>query len=132
MADLPFVDEIAVHVAAPPEAVWAIAARRAHGLAAARHDAPRRLLGTQPPSGFAVTAEHAPREVRLAGRHRFARYELTFTVAPEGDGTRLAALTHAAFPGAKGRAYRALVIGSRAHVVVARLMLRAIAQRARC
>jgi hypothetical protein len=38
----------------------------------------------------------------------------------------LTATTRAAFPGARGRAYRALVIGTRAHVLATRHMLHAV------
>lgn len=41
--------------------------------------------------------------------------------------TRLRARTSAVFPGAAGSAYRAAVIGSRAHVLVVAWMLRRIA-----
>ena len=65
------------------------------------------------------------------GRHRFARYELTFRVDPLDDGTcRVRARTSASFPGLRGRAYRALVIGTRGHVLVVRRMLGATRHRA--
>jgi hypothetical protein len=38
----------------------------------------------------------------------------------------LTATTRAAFPGARGQAYRALVIGTRAHVLATRHMLHAV------
>jgi hypothetical protein len=38
----------------------------------------------------------------------------------------LRATTYAAFPGARGQAYRALVIGSRAHVLAGRHLLHAV------
>jgi hypothetical protein len=44
--------------------------------------------------------------------------------------TRLRARTYAEFPGTRGRAYRALVIGSGAHRLVTRRMLRDVAARA--
>jgi hypothetical protein len=81
--------------------------------------------------GFAVEEVRAARHLALAGHHRFARYELTFeleAVAPER--TRLAAVTHAEFPGVRGRIYRALVIGSGGHRVVARRLLRRVRSRA--
>jgi hypothetical protein len=38
--------------------------------------------------------------------------------------------TRAAFPGLQGRAYRALVIGTRGHVLAVRRLLRAVKARA--
>jgi hypothetical protein len=43
--------------------------------------------------------------------------------------TRLVAETRAEFPGVKGRAYRALVIDTRAHVLVVRRLLGTVAGR---
>ena len=52
---------------------------------------------------------------------------LAFEVADASDGaTQLRAKTYAEFPGVRGRAYRALVIGTRAHVVAANHILRSI------
>lgn len=45
-----------------------------------------------------------------------------------GGGTLLRATTYAEFPGLRGRGYRALVIGSRLHVVATRGMLRSVAR----
>jgi hypothetical protein len=47
-----------------------------------------------------------------------------------GGGTRVTAQTWAAFPGIRGRLYRAMVIGSGGHRVVVRRMLRNIAAQA--
>lgn len=64
----------------------------------------------------------------LRGRHRFSRYELAFDLAPrDASSTRLRATTRAAFPGPQGRVYRALVIGTRLHVLAARALLRRVA-----
>jgi hypothetical protein len=73
--------------------------------------------------GFAVASAERPVRLELRGRHRFASYALVFLI--EGGSVR--AQTYAAFPGIKGRAYRALVIGSGAHGVVTRRLLRRIA-----
>lgn len=63
----------------------------------------------------------------LAGRHRFARYALVFDLADVADGeTLLSARTYADFRGPHGRVYRALVIGTRAHVVATKHVLRSI------
>ena len=81
--------------------------------------------------GFCVARADAPVELVLEGAHRFSRYALIFRLdALPGDRTRLRAETRAAFPGAAGRAYRALVIGTRGHVVAVRRMLRAARRRA--
>ena len=63
----------------------------------------------------------------LAGRHRFSSYALIFRLDDLGThGTRLRAETRAEFPGVKGRLYRTLVIGTRAHVIVTRALLAAV------
>ncbi len=63
----------------------------------------------------------------LTGRHRFSRYRLEFELGDLANGeTVLSARTYAAFPGIAGQVYRALVIGSRAHVVAVQGILRSI------
>jgi hypothetical protein len=58
-------------------------------------------------------------------------YLLSFRLEEAGPGrTRLVAETRAAFPGLKGSIYRALVIGTRMHVVVTRRILTATKRRA--
>lgn len=77
--------------------------------------------------GFCVMRVVEPAVLALQGQHRFARYGLVFRLEPTKDGnTLLRAETRAEFPGAKGRAYKALVIGSRGHVVVVNRLLRAV------
>ncbi len=88
------------------------------------------LLGTEPSAGFAVTEEQPPHLLSLAGRHRFSDYVLDLRVAPAGDGSRVTAVTYADFAGARGRAYRAAVVGSRGHVVAVRRVLGEIGHRA--
>jgi hypothetical protein len=77
-------------------------------------------------AGFRVTEAAAPRSLVLEGSHRFSRYRLAFGVEETLGGSRVSATTQAEFPGLHGRAYRALVIGTRAHVLVTRRILRAI------
>jgi hypothetical protein len=66
----------------------------------------------------------------LTGRHLcFAVYRLVFELDPESDsdGVRLRVRTWAAFPGARGRLFRAVAIGTGAHRFVVRRMLKRIA-----
>lgn len=88
------------------------------------------LLATDPRAGFAVTEEQPPHLLSLAGRHRFSDYVLDLRVSPRGDGSRLTAVTYADFPGARGRAYRAAVVGSRGHAAAVRRILAGIGERA--
>jgi hypothetical protein len=127
---LPFLDEHLVHVRASVaqarEAVETLAARLAE------RPAPRAfvtLWKLEPASGFAVGASTAERLV-LVGAHRFARYELAFEVRAAEGGAQVSARTSAEFPGAMGRVYRALVIGSGGHAIAVRGMLRRIRERA--
>jgi hypothetical protein len=125
--DLPFVDEHARAVAAPPDRTWAALDDYVARLTTLPHGLLWRLLGTVPRSGFEVVATDAPREVTLGGRHRFSTYRLVFRVAPDGDGCRLHALTYAAFPGVRGRAYRTVLMLSTGHRRATRRMLQQVA-----
>jgi hypothetical protein len=138
-ANLPYVDEHCVAVAAGADAVWTalctVLRRNWKGSAGFAQ-----LLGCEPaqasPSfnarlgetlpGFRVAEAEPGRRLALRGRHRFAIYELTFILRDH----RLCAQTHAAFPGVVGQLYRALVIGSRGHHVIVRQLLRRIARAA--
>jgi Protein of unknown function (DUF2867) len=145
--ELPFIDEHTVTVDAPPEATWAaLCAVVTASFATARTARVARALGCEPAGsdrhawtlapgaalpGFAVERFDPPRTLQLSGRHRFARYELAFLVDPlGGGGCRVRARTSASFPGLRGRVYRALVIGTRGHVLVVRRMLAATRRRA--
>lgn len=140
---LPFIDEYAIEIDAPPERVWDVltheALPRFGAGAGPLGPLGARLLGcpyaqAPPPGpgvpeeivGFRVARAERPSLVELAGHHRFSRYSLTFTIEPAGRASRLRATTHAAFPGAAGRSYRLLVIGTGAHVLVLRRLLGAI------
>jgi Protein of unknown function (DUF2867) len=144
-ASLPYVDEHAVEVRASAEETWEAVLRTANAsLASGRAEAGARLLGCAEAEasgprplavgstipGFRVEVADPPRELALAGSHRFSRYALTFRIEPGEGTTRLRAETRAEFPGLHGRAYRALVIGSRLHVVATRRLLEAARRRA--
>ena len=127
-SELPYVDEHAARILAPREVVWSALERYVDTLLRSTERNPlMRVLGTEPRAGFAI-AERTPDErLTLVGRHRFSRYLLAFelTDAPGGS-TQLRAQTYAAFPGVRGRVYRALVIGSQGHAVATNGMLRSV------
>lgn len=136
MEQLPYIDEHATTVGGSREQAWralvdTIWRQTAGGERLAR------LLGCDPASGsghfggepgqaipgFRVVEAEPGRRLVLRGHHRFADYQLTFLL---GDGGRLRAQTHAAFPGLKGGAYKTLVIRTRFHVLATRRILRAV------
>jgi hypothetical protein len=142
---LPFVDRHEIAVDADVESAWeavrAVAGARPSGAALRLARAlrcrypepsgPRPLEVGSTTCGFQVARAEAPHELALEGGHRFSEYALIFRVRPtDGGGAHVSAETRAAFPGATGRAYRAAVIGTRAHVVAVRRMLSAIRRRA--
>jgi uncharacterized protein YndB with AHSA1/START domain len=122
-----YVDEHSVTLAAPVPRAWEAVRGYADDLLA-RGEQSRLtgLLATEPPAGFEVAEEQRPHLLSLAGRHRFSEYVLDLRVRRHGDGSRVTAVTYADFAGARGRAYRAAVIGSRGHVVAVRRILAAI------
>ncbi len=144
-ASLPWVDEHATELDAPPAVVWPALLRTVErmsaGSAAPRYarlvgcadteaGGPRPLeVGSTVP-GFHVGALTPERLLALRGSHRFSDYELAFRLEPLGGvRTRLVAETRAVFPGLKGRAYRALVIGTRMHVLAVRRVQHGVAKR---
>jgi hypothetical protein len=143
---LPHVDEHSVAVEAGREATWEALLRVAEGTvsgaAAPRYarlvgcadttaSGPRPLAAGSTVPGFHVEAMTEPSELALAGSHRFSNYALIFRLDElEGGGTRVRAETRAEFPGAKGAAYRGLVIGTRMHVLATRRILAATKRRA--
>jgi hypothetical protein len=142
----PFVDEHATVVAAPPATVWPQLLRVAEGTTAgalsgrfatllgcadAAAAGPRPLATDSAFPGFHVGVASEPSELELLGSHRFSRYALTFRIDDLGDGrSRVRAETRAVFPGARGKVYRALVIGTRMHVLVTTRILTAVKRRA--
>ena len=143
---LPHIDEHSVEIAACAEAAWEALLRVVEGsfgspatariarlLGCADPDAsgPRPLAVGSALPGFHVEAAEPPRELALAGSHRYSSYALIFRLEDLGLGrTRLRAETRATFPGLKGGAYRTLVIGTRGHILVTRRLLGAVKQRA--
>src|SRR3954454_20014252 len=83
---LPFVDEHTTDVAAPRATTWIALERHVQRLVSARSDRLRRLLGTDPPAGFAVAESVAQQRIELAGRHRFSRYRLEFELTDAQPG----------------------------------------------
>lgn len=147
MPELPHIDEISRPIDAPAERVWSALVRTmgrtggrlpgpvldAWGLEPAhrRGEWSSRVLPGDAIVGFGVRDVDAPRSLTLEGHHRFSRYRLHFEVTAAGTGTVLHAHTSALFPGVRGRIYRALVIGTGAHQIAVRRLLRAVARRAR-
>lgn len=143
---LPHIDEHSTTVAADADATWQSLVRvversfgstrtksfaRVLGCADSEPVGPRPLAPGSAFPGFHVEGAERPVELALAGSHRFSRYALVFHLDDLGDGrTRLRAETRADFPGLKGSAYRTLVIGTRAHVLVTRRLLSAVRARA--
>lgn len=144
--NLPYVDRHSTAVEASPEVTWDALLRTVErSFASARTARVARMLGCadvaaagpRPLSagsafpGFQVAAAERPNELALLGRHRFSDYALIFRLEDlDGGQTHLRAETRAEFPGFRGSAYRALVIGTRAHVLVTRRLLDAIRRRA--
>ena len=143
--ELMFIDEHSVEVHADREAVWK-ALTRSFGSTKGSgvFTLYARAIAADPGSnkgeldqvgstrvGFRVSDVDAPALLVLTGTHRFASYSLTWKVVAATDGTsRLSAITHAGFPGVRGRVYKALVIGSGIHGQVTRRMLSSVARRA--
>jgi hypothetical protein len=144
-ADLPWIDEHATEVDGPAGVVWPALLRtvermtaggmapryaRAVGSADTEVGGPRPLeVGSTVP-GFHVAELIPERLLVLRGSHHFSDYALSFQLEPLGGRrTRILAETRAEFPGLKGGVYRALVIGTRMHVLVTRRVLRQVARR---
>jgi hypothetical protein len=145
-SSLPYVDELPIEIGADRNETWTVLLRVVEGsFASARGRGPARLLacedtelsGPRPLApgsafpGFHVETAEPASELGLAGRHRFSTYLLSFRLEDaRGGRTRLVAETRAAFPGLKGSVYRALVIGTRMHVLITRRILTATKRRA--
>lgn len=143
---LPFIDRHSVEVGAGPEATWsALESALVRSLDSGGSGLAARILGCADTAGtdgrplsegstvpgFRVLTFEPSRELKLAGEHRFAQYEMVFRLASVGTGeTDLTIDTRAAFPGLKGSLYRYLVVGTGAHVLVTRRLLSAVKREA--
>jgi hypothetical protein len=142
---LPAIDEHAVVVRASVEDTWdAIVATLPRSLGGGLAERYARAVGCEQTAaqgdpatigstlpGFIVARSIRPAMLTLLGEHRFSRYALVFKVDRlDDDRSLLRAETRADFPGARGRIYRALVIGTRGHIVAVTRILRAIRRRA--
>lgn len=120
MERLPYIDEHAITIDANREDTWAallgVMCRDPHDPSTV-------------PFGFVLDEARPPVRFALKGRHWFAVYRWVFELdALDGPArTRLRAATWADFPGIHGKAYRALVIGTRGHRVVVRRTLKRVA-----
>lgn len=150
MSDLPFLDEQAVTIAASADEVWDALAARVEGVfsgaVAGRYaqfvgcedtvpSGPRPLAAGSVVVGFHVTTADRTRLLVLEGRHRFSNYAIVLRIdeLDEVDGereSRLRAESRAEFPGLLGRAYRLAVVGTRAHGLVVRRLLKAVGEAA--
>jgi hypothetical protein len=143
--ELTWIDEHAIELDATAAVAWPALLRavetmtagraaphyaRAVGCADTEAGGPRPLeVGSTVP-GFHVAELIPERLLALRGSHRFSDYVLAFRLEPLGGvRTRLVAETRAEFPGVKGRAYRALVIDTRMHVLAVRRLLGGVARR---
>lgn len=142
---LPPIDEHYIEVEAPAEAAYAALfpaieaafgnklaqgyCERVDALETETRGDLRHPGGTLP--GFTVTRAIAPVMLAMAGEHRFARYAIVFRIdLLPGQRSCVRLETRAQFPGGKGRAYKAAVIGTGGHVLMVRRMLRSIRRRA--
>lgn len=145
LQELPSIDEHSIEIDAPAEAAWAAlfptlsrtldnrTSRRVCRALDCRDQIAEGDLhhpgGTLP--GFVVARAVAPVMLALMGEHRFSNYALVIRIdLLPGQRCRVRAETRAHFPGAKGRAYKLLVIGTRGHVLVVRRLLRSVRKRA--
>jgi hypothetical protein len=145
---LPHIDEHSATIEAGAERTWEALLRTVEGSVSAggatrlarllgcsetEAAGPRPLAAGSTVPGFRVETATEPRELVLAGSHRFSDYSLAFRLDDLGtDGTRLRAETRADFPGLKGEAYKTMVIRTRGHVLATRRMLEATRRRAEC
>lgn len=103
--------------------VWGAEPSASNGLGA-------QVIGAERP-GLTVREVVPATTWAAAGRHRFAVYQVVFRIAPaDTGGSRLTVETYATFPGAAGRAYRAVVVRAGPHAIAMRATLRYLRRRA--
>lgn len=126
--ELPFVDEHTIRIAASRDLVWTALQRYVVTSLGIQGGNPlAKILGTEPAAGFEVSESRPAERLTLVGRHHFSRYMLAFELTHAHDeSTQLHAKTYAVFPGVRGRVYRTLVVGTRAHVIATNHILRSI------
>lgn len=139
------IDEHSATIAATPPLVWDAlietlaefgASRRARRGAAILGCSETEISGELPEvgaaiPGFVVARSIPPAVLALLGEHRYSRYALIFRVLEDPSGLiRLSAESRGEFPRGRGRAYRALILGSGGHVGITRGMLRAVRRKA--
>lgn len=132
-SDLPYVDTHQTTVDASRDRVWSALRRYVDTSLGARKAAVPLawVLGTKPQSGFEAIDEIPQQQLTLAGRHRFAKYQLIFDLTDTvGGQTVLSAHTYSAFPGPHGRVYRMLVITTHFHALATTQLLHIIGSRA--
>lgn len=136
---LPYIDEHTTIIAADTQTVWPqlltvvdisfsgttrTAFARALKCVHSAPSGPRPLVVGAKVVGSEVVRANPASELVLEGSHRFSTYSLTFRLQGiDPARSRLTAETRAMFPGPAGAVYRSLVIGTRGHVVVVKLML---------
>ncbi|MDQ3572115.1 MAG: hypothetical protein M3383_04570 [Actinomycetota bacterium] len=145
LESLPFIDEHFIEIAARPETVWKAmveevaeaGARATWRRGAKRLGCVHTELGGEPGQtgwrvpGFVATRAVEPAVLALMGRHRYATYALILTVLEKPSGLiLLGAQTRAEFIGARGKAYRHAVIGTRGHLILMKGLLRRARKRA--
>lgn len=135
LESLPYLDEHAVIIEAGHEVAWLALLRMVETAGPGRFarflgcldtaaSGARPLAEWSTVPGFHVVMVDRPRELALAGRHRYSDYALVFRLDELGaQRCRLRAETRAAFPGAMGGAYRMLLMGTGLHVLATRRML---------
>jgi hypothetical protein len=123
MERLPYIDEHAIAIDANRADTWSALL---NVMCRDPHDP------SSVPIGFVLDEARPPVRFALKGRHLFAVYRWVFEL-DELDATartRLRAATWAAFPGVRGKIYRALVIGTGGHRIVVRRTLKRVAAKA--
>lgn len=126
--ELPVIDEHSVDVRAAPERVCDAVLETFGGSGSGATRLLAAVLGAVP--AFAVERLDRPHLVVLRGRHRFSEYAIVVRIEPAAGGSRCRLESRGVFPGPHGAVYRALVVGTRGHVVAVRRLLTSIRRRA--